>query len=82
MRHSTTKDLIFSHGYLDPKRIIVNPANLEVKAITGWEFAGFYPRGFDGPRFDETGQAILLDVRTLKRKRDLLEAYLLPDSSA
>jgi len=76
MRRSTKKDLIFSHGYLDPKRIIVTQPT-----ITGWEFAGFYPRGFDGPRFDETGQAILSDVQPLKLKRDLLEAYLISNSS-
>lgn len=79
MRRSKTKDLVFSHGNLKQNRVIVNPANLEVMAITGWEFAGFYPRGFDTPQLEETGTATISDVRSLKIKRDLFEEYLITD---
>lgn len=77
-RADKADELVFCHGDISPNRIIVNPLTLEILAITGWEFAGFYPRGFATPRLGPASTADVSDAE-LKVKREKFEAYWIPD---
>lgn len=47
-RHkSRSTDFVFCHNDLGQHNILVDPETFEVTAIIDWEFAGFFPSGFE-----------------------------------
>ncbi|KAG6041480.1 hypothetical protein E4U41_004057 [Claviceps citrina] len=55
MKPRASKDLVFCHNDLSAQNIIVDPETLKIKAIIDWEYAGFYPREFEGMYFRRPG---------------------------
>ncbi len=52
---------MFCHGDLSAHNVIVDPETLKVKAIIDWEYAGFYPKEFEGLYFYRPGPSSALD---------------------
>lgn len=61
MRRRPQVDLVFSHNDLNVDNVIVDPDTLKIKAIIDWEYAGFYPPGFDRPFYKRVGGSVALE---------------------
>ena len=55
MAQRPQSDLVFSHNDLSAANVIVDPDTLKINAIIDWEYAGFYPLGFDRPFYKRRG---------------------------
>jgi aminoglycoside phosphotransferase len=60
MKPRESEDLVFCHNDLSTHNIIVDPVTLKVKAIIDWEYAGFYPKEFEGMFFRRPGPSVAL----------------------
>ncbi|KAM4056075.1 phosphotransferase enzyme family protein [Hirsutella rhossiliensis] len=72
MKSRETKDLVFCHNDLSTHNVIVDPATLKVKAILDWEYAGFFPKEFEGMFFRRPGPSAALEGE-VNDERELLE---------
>ena len=61
MRRRKKHDPVFCHNDLSSNTIIVYPDTLKIKAIIGWEYAGFYPPEFEVPFYRRSGPSIALE---------------------
>ena len=50
-RTSIGEDFDFCHGDFSQHNVFVDRPTLKVVCVTGWEWAGFWPRWFDAPYF-------------------------------
>ncbi|KAI0310999.1 kinase-like domain-containing protein, partial [Amylostereum chailletii] len=48
-------ELVFCHGDLSQHNVLVDEATLKVTAILDWEYAGFYPKEFEGLFYKRRG---------------------------
>ncbi|KAI5889131.1 kinase-like protein [Schizophyllum commune H4-8] len=53
-------DLVFCHNDLAQHNILVDPETLKITAILDWEFAGFYPKEFEGAFYRRSGPCMAL----------------------
>lgn len=60
MKALETEDLVFCHNDLSTHNIIVDPETLKINAIIDWEYAGFYPKEFEGMFFKRPGPSVAL----------------------
>ena len=72
-RTSTTSRYVYCHNDLSYNNIMVDPANLTVKAIIDWEYSGFFPKEMEFP-FWELEQDASLEEEHCSKMIDLLEA--------
>lgn len=72
MKTRETKDLVFCHNDLSTHNVIVDPATLKVKAVLDWEYAGFFPKEFEGMFFCRPGPSVALKGE-IKDEKQLLE---------
>lgn len=61
MKPRETEDLVFCHNDLSTHNIIVDPETLKVKGVIDWEYAGFYPKEFEGMYFRRPGPSVALE---------------------
>jgi thiamine kinase-like enzyme len=61
MKPREKDDLVFCHNDLSTNNIIVDPETLKVKAVIDWEYAGFFPPGFEGMFFKRVGPSVALE---------------------
>ena len=61
LRPSETKEFVFCHNDLSQQNVIVDPDTLKINAIVDWEYAGFYPRFFEGHFFTRLGPSIAME---------------------
>ena len=61
MKRREEKDLVFCHNDLSAHNIIVDPTTLKINAIVDWEYAGFYPREFEGLFYKRIGPSVALE---------------------
>jgi len=52
------QSFIFTHGDLRDSNIFVDPETYEVKCVIDWEYAGFYPKGFEGRWWHRPGPSM------------------------
>ncbi|KAK2611940.1 hypothetical protein QQS21_002046 [Conoideocrella luteorostrata] len=52
---------VFCHNDLGQHNVIVDPETLKVKAIIDWEYAGFWPKWFEGEFWKRSGPSAALD---------------------
>ena len=55
------EDLVFCHNDFSTHNVIVDKATLQVKTVIDWEYAGFYPREFEGMYFRRPGPSVALE---------------------
>ena len=55
LRPSEKTEYVFCHNDLSQHNVIVDPNTLKIKAIIDWEYAGFYPAGFEWPFYTRVG---------------------------
>ena len=53
-------DLVLYHNDLSQHNILVDPETLKITAILDWEFAGFYPKDFEGAFYRRPGASVAL----------------------
>ncbi|KAI0056417.1 phosphotransferase family protein [Artomyces pyxidatus] len=63
-------EFVLCHNDLSQNNIIVDPETFKINGIIDWEYAGFYPREFDGAFYNRPGPSTALegeenDVRRL-----------------
>ncbi len=61
MKARESKDLVFCHNDLSTHNVIVDPETLKVQAVLDWEYAGFFPAGFEGMFFRRPGPSVVLE---------------------
>ncbi|KAL9106010.1 MAG: hypothetical protein Q9227_008918 [Pyrenula ochraceoflavens] len=61
MKPRESEDLVFCHNDFSTHNVIVDPATLEVKAVIDWEYAGFFPKEFEGMYFRRPGPSVALE---------------------
>lgn len=71
MRHSNNEDwqvapskhaeYVFCHNDLSQPNIIVDPETLKIKAIIDWEYAGFFPKYFEGHFYNRLGPSVAIN---------------------
>jgi aminoglycoside phosphotransferase len=76
-RGETTEEFVLCHNDLSQYNIIVDEETLKINAILDWEYAGFYPKKFDGAFYKRRGPSVALageddDIHDLL---DTLEHY-------
>jgi hypothetical protein len=64
-----TQDYVFCHNDLGQHNIIVDPETLKINAIIDWEYAGFWPKWFEGEFWKRAGPSIALDGEIDDRER-------------
>ncbi|TRM70265.1 kinase-like domain-containing protein [Schizophyllum amplum] len=51
-------DLVLCHNDISQHNVIVDPESLKITAIIDWEFAGFYPKEFEGWFYKRPGPSV------------------------
>ncbi|MBE3042105.1 phosphotransferase [Candidatus Bathyarchaeota archaeon] len=62
MRKREQRDLVFCYNDFSAPNVIVDPETLKIAAIIDWEYAGFYPAGFESPFYRRPGPSVALEV--------------------
>jgi aminoglycoside phosphotransferase len=60
MKKRESEDLVFCHNDLSTHNVIVDPETLKINAIIDWEYAGYFPREFEGMFFRRPGPSVAL----------------------
>jgi tRNA A-37 threonylcarbamoyl transferase component Bud32 len=55
--HTTEYEYILCHNDLHQSNILVDEETLKISAILDWEYAGFYPKEFEGAFYQRRGPA-------------------------
>jgi aminoglycoside phosphotransferase len=72
MKKRESEDLVFCHNDLSTHNVIVDPETLKINAIIDWEYAGYFPREFEGMFFRRPGPSVALGEET-NDERSLLD---------
>lgn len=54
-------DFVLCHNDIAQQNVIEDEQTLKIKAIIDWEYAGFYPRQFDGAFYRRKGPSVALE---------------------
>ncbi|KAM7194554.1 hypothetical protein V8F20_007910 [Naviculisporaceae sp. PSN 640] len=77
----TARSLVFCHGNLQPRHVIVDPATLDILAITGWGYGGSCTTDYRGTPFDPSWLRLSSNFR--QRSQQLwLEDWILDKSKS
>jgi aminoglycoside phosphotransferase (APT) family kinase protein len=60
-REATTPEFVLCHNDLSQHNVIVDETTLKVNAILDWEYAGFFPPGFDAAFYLRPGASVALE---------------------
>ena len=60
-KQAETPEFVFCHNDLSQHNILVDEDTLMVTAIIDWEYAGFYPKEFEGAFYKRPGPSVALD---------------------
>ncbi|KAI0057085.1 kinase-like protein [Artomyces pyxidatus] len=60
-RDTVPHELVLCHGDLSQSNVFVDPDTLEVTGIIDWEYAGFYPREFEGMFYKRPGPSAAME---------------------
>lgn len=59
-KESSTNEFVLCHNDLSQHNIIVDESTLKITAILDWEYAGFYPKEFEGAFYKRSGPSVAL----------------------
>ncbi|KAL1721843.1 kinase-like domain-containing protein [Schizophyllum commune] len=70
-------ELVLCHNDMSQHNIIVDPETLRINAFIDWEFAGFYPKEFEGAFYKRPGASVALakhnEISDVPQLLDILE---------
>ncbi|KAJ5106051.1 hypothetical protein NUU61_003398 [Penicillium alfredii] len=55
---SNNHEYNFCHNDLSQSNILVDPETLKIRAIIDWEYAGFFPKSFEGLFYKRMGPSV------------------------
>ena len=61
LREAPTPEFVMCHNDLSQHNIMVDETTLKITAILDWEYAGFYPKEFEGPYYLRPGPSVALE---------------------
>ncbi|KAG9254526.1 kinase-like domain-containing protein [Emericellopsis atlantica] len=61
LRESRYEAYVFCHNDLSQQNVIVDPHTFEIRGIIDWEYAGFFPPGFEYPFYRRLGPSSAID---------------------
>jgi Ser/Thr protein kinase RdoA (MazF antagonist) len=80
MKSRDSEDLVFCHNDLSTHNVMVDPETLKINAILDWEYAGFFPREFEGMYFRRPGPSVALgdEAHDEDQLLDIMKANCFP----
>jgi hypothetical protein len=60
-KEAKAPEFVFCHNDLSQHNILVDEDTLQITAILDWEYAGFYPKEFEGAFYKRPGASAALD---------------------